>query len=142
MLPEVRNLRVDCFVVLLVLLVLVPVSVPVPLFTLDCLSFFLDAWLPEVPEEPVLLFLDERVEVLVEDPEELLPDDWEVERLVFWLFSEEFTKASGDLLSDKSLLLSAEMPLSVRAPTVIPVRVMIPKATIAVFSMLLIFPCT
>ncbi len=123
------------------------VPVDVPLFRVDCLVFFLDDWLSEVPEEAVLLFLDERVEVLVEDPEELLPDDWEeefleedreVERLVFWLFSEEFTKASGDLLSDKSLLLSAEMLLSVRAPAGIPERAMIAKAAIAVFTILFI----
>lgn len=119
------------------------VPVDFPLFTADCLSFFLADPFSEVPEDRVVLFLSELEELLVEDLEELLPDDWEEEflvedledeRLVFWLFSEEFAKSSGDLLPDKSLLLSAEMPLSARATTCIPVRAMITIATIAVFS--------
>ena len=119
---------------------LVPVDVPV--FPADCL-FFLDDWLSELPEERVVLFLSELVEVLVELlsedwEEDFLVDDREDERFVFWLFSEEFTKASGDLLPDKSLLLSAEMPLSVRAPADIQVRAKITKAAIAVFTILFI----
>ena len=72
MLPEVRELRVDCFVVLLVLLALVPVPVDVPLFPADCFSFFLADRFFEVPEERVVLFLSELMELLVEDLAELL----------------------------------------------------------------------
>ena len=68
MLPEVRELRVACFVVLLVLLALVPVS----LFPADCFSFFLADRFFEVPEERVVLFLSELMELLVEDLAELL----------------------------------------------------------------------